>query len=136
MDRETFVQNIKSLCELRGLKPTVACRDSGVGVSFINEINRGQTPSVAKVQTLASYLGITTSQLLGEVPLGGIPQARAAPALPEGELSDSEQALVSAYRIATPADRAIIDNIINRYAPADKAENLAESYTIFRNRKN
>ena len=40
-------------------------------------------------------------------------------------LSDAEQALLSAYRIATPADRAIIDNIINRYASADKTENLA-----------
>lgn len=66
MDRELFVQNIKTYCARKGVKPTVACRESGVGVSFINDIERGQTPSVAKVQLLAQYLGCTVSDLLGE----------------------------------------------------------------------
>lgn len=66
MDREILVQNIKLLCEKKGIKQTVACRESGVGVSFVNDIVRGQTPSVAKVQMLANYLGVTTSELLGE----------------------------------------------------------------------
>lgn len=68
MDREFFVQNIKRYCSVKGVKPTVACRESGVGVSFINDIDRGQTPSVAKVQMLAQYLGCTVSDLLGERP--------------------------------------------------------------------
>ena len=66
MDREILVQNIKLFCEKKGVKQTVACRESGVGVSFVNDIVRGQTPSVAKVQMLADYLGVTTSELLGE----------------------------------------------------------------------
>lgn len=66
MDKELFVQNIKMYCASKGVKPTVACRESGVGVSFINDIERGQTPSVAKVQMLAQYLGCTVSDLLGE----------------------------------------------------------------------
>lgn len=66
MERELFVQNIKEYCRARGVKPTVACRESGVGVSFINDIERGKTPSVAKVQMLAQYLGCTVSDLLGE----------------------------------------------------------------------
>ena len=66
MDKEIFVQNIKIYCALKGIKPTVACRESGVGTSFITDINRGQTPSVAKVQMLAQYLGCTVSDLLGE----------------------------------------------------------------------
>lgn len=60
------MQNIKSICKLRGIAPTAACKESGVGASFINDINRGQTPSVAKVQLLAQYLGVTVSELLGE----------------------------------------------------------------------
>lgn len=45
----------------------MACRESGVGTSFINNIEaRGQVPSVEKVQLLAQYLGVTTSELLGE----------------------------------------------------------------------
>ncbi len=77
MERELFVQNIKEYCRARGVKPTVACRESGVGVSFINDIERGQTPSVAKVQMLAQYLGCTVSDLLGE-------EGNAKAAAPEG----------------------------------------------------
>lgn len=77
MERELFVQNIKEYCRARGVKPTVACRESGVGVSFINDIERGKTPSVAKVQMLAQYLGCTVSDLLGE-------EGNAKAAAPEG----------------------------------------------------
>ena len=68
MERELFVQNIKERCRAKGVKPTVACREAGVGTSFITDINKGQTPSVAKVQMLAQYLGCTVSDLLGEDP--------------------------------------------------------------------
>ena len=68
MDRDNFVQNIKMYCALKGMKPTTACRESGVGGSFINDIERGKTPSVAKVQMLAQYLDCTVSDLLGEDP--------------------------------------------------------------------
>ena len=77
LDKEKFVQNIKKYCAIKGIRPTVACRESGVGTSFINNIEgRGQTPSVEKVQQLAAYLGVTTSDLLGEDDpgLGGPPQ--------------------------------------------------------------
>lgn len=67
MDKQLFVQNIKMYCQLRGVKPTVACRESGAGVNLINKLEtRGSVPSVEKVQLLAQYLGVTTSQLLGE----------------------------------------------------------------------
>lgn len=73
MDKELFVQNIKTRCTAKGVKPTVACREAGVGVSFINDIERGQTPSVAKVQMLAQYLDCTVSDLLGEGPSQQLP---------------------------------------------------------------
>ncbi len=66
MNKEFFVQNVKELCLKQGIKPTNACKESGVGGSFLSDISRGQTPSVAKVQLLAEYLGVTTSVLLGE----------------------------------------------------------------------
>lgn len=67
MNIEVFVQNIKGFCHKKGETPTNACKNSGVGASFISDLHRGRTPSVAKVQMLAEYLGVTTSQLLGEV---------------------------------------------------------------------
>ncbi len=60
------MKNVKKYCKLRDVKPTVACRESGVGTSFINNIEKGSAPSVEKVQKLAAYLGVTTSELLGE----------------------------------------------------------------------
>lgn len=67
MNKVVFVQNVKNYCKMKGVKPTVACRESGVGASFINNIAaKGQVPSVERVQMLAAYFGITTSELLGE----------------------------------------------------------------------
>lgn len=60
------MQNVQHFCKLKGVKPTPACKESGVGTSFLTDIKKGQTPSVSKVQMLAAYLGVTTSQLLGE----------------------------------------------------------------------
>lgn len=80
MDKEVFVQNIKQYCALRGVKPTVACRESGVGSSFINNIEvKGSVPSIEKVQLLAQYLGVTVSELLGEP----MPEGHARAALTE-----------------------------------------------------
>lgn len=77
MDRAIFVENIKKYCAQRGVKPTVACRESGAGADLINQMERrGSIPSVERVQQLAAYLGVTTSELLGEV----LPSDTASPA--------------------------------------------------------
>lgn len=69
MNIETFVQNVKDYCAKKGIKPTVACAESGAGKDMIsNLINRGTVPSVTRVQLLAQYLGCTVSDLLGEDP--------------------------------------------------------------------
>lgn len=103
------MQNVKSLCAKKGVKPTVACRESGVGASFISDINRGQTPSVAKVQLLADYLGVTTSQLLGETE---------KPTVQDDGLTDAEQALMDLFRQLTPEQQDMVIRIVQ--AAADK----------------
>ena len=109
MDAVIFVQNIKSLCARKGVKPTVACRESGVGASFISDINRGQTPSIAKVQLLANYLGVTTSELLGE---------KTKPTVGDDGLSDGEQALLNLFRQLTPEQQDMVIRMVQ--AAADK----------------
>lgn len=67
MDVSVFVQNVKNVCKLRGTTPTVACAESGAGKDLISDAKRrGSVPSVQRVQKLAAYLGVTTSELLGE----------------------------------------------------------------------
>lgn len=73
-----------------GIKPTNACKESGVGSSFLSDIKRGRSPSIANVQTLATYLGVTTSELLGEKESGpaagsGIETAMGNEAVPSSE---------------------------------------------------
>ena len=109
MDAQIFVQSIKKYCELKGVKPTVACRESGVGSSFINNVERGQTPSVAKVQMLAEYLGVTTSDLLGE---------KKEPTAQDDGLSEGELALITLFRQLTPDQQEMVIRMVQ--AAADK----------------
>ncbi len=109
MDANVFVQNIKLLCEKKGVKPTNACKESGVGTSFISDINRGQTPSVAKVQMLADYLGVTTSELLGETK---------KPTVQDDGLTEAEQALMELFRQLTPDQQDMVIRMVQ--AAADK----------------
>lgn len=109
MDANVFVQNIKQLCEIKGVKPTNACKESGVGASFISDINRGQTPSVAKVQMLADYLGVTTSELLGETK---------KPTVQDDGLTEAEQALMDLFRQLTPDQQDMVIRMVQ--AAADK----------------
>ncbi len=109
MDANVFVQNIKRLCTKKGIKPTNACKESGVGSSFINDIERGRTPSVAKVQMLADYLGVTTSELLGETK---------KPTVQDDGLTEAEQALMELFRQLTPDQQDMVIRMVQ--AAADK----------------
>lgn len=105
MDRLLFVQNVKQYCEKRGVKPTVACREAGVGTSFINNIEvRGQIPSVEKVQMLADYLGVTTSELLGEKKSGSDAVSDAEAAL--------DQEIISRLVKLTPEEMEKVDAFV------------------------
>lgn len=123
MNKTLFVQNIKLYCERAGVKPTVACRESGAGKDFLNQIvTRGQVPSVEKVQLLAQYLGVTVSELLGEIESFDVPDDEAERLLASGKASDGaggltqdELELVRAYRRATPKERALIDTMLAEY---------------------
>lgn len=76
MNKQLFVQNVKMYCKLRGIKPTIACAESGAGKSLLSQIEtRGSIPSVEKVQLLAQYLKVTTSELLGEELPGDAPSS-------------------------------------------------------------
>lgn len=67
MNTDIFVQNVKKYCAINGVKPTVACAESGAGKDLLSKLAKhGAIPSVAKVQLLAQYLGCTVSDLLGE----------------------------------------------------------------------
>lgn len=123
MDKELFVQNIKRFCALRGVKPTIACRESGVSASFISNIEgRNQTPSVEKVQMLAQYLGVTTSELLGE----STPEGEARATLVEhlAQSVKDESKMLDYVRPKEPGHSDLIVKF-NTLSPNDQEEVLA-----------
>ena len=136
MNLVQFVQTIKFYCSAKGVKPTVACREAGVGQSFINNMElKGSVPSVEKVEMLAHYLGVTVSDLLGETkprapavletfPETAVLRDSAVTIRPDDfrRLSLEEMDMVLAYRRATEKERRTIDGILSDYKKGTTAE--------------
>lgn len=109
MNVDVFVQNVKSLCKAQGTTPSAASEASGAGRNFMDNIKKGSIPSVAKVQMLAEYLGVTTSDLLGE---------KKEPTAQDDGLSEGEQALMTLFRQLTPDQQEMVLRMVQ--AAADK----------------
>lgn len=106
MDVVKFVQNVKYYCERKNVKPTVACRESGAGERLLENTKRGSIPSVEKVQLLAQYLGVTTSELLGEAAMLRDSAARVPKDVQR--LTVAEVDLIMAYRRADPRAQMVV----------------------------
>ena len=109
MNVDIFVQNVKALCKLKGTTPTSACEASGAGRNFMDNLKKGSIPSVAKVQMLAEYLGVTVSELLGE---------KKEPTAQGDGLSEGERALIALFRQLTPEQQEMVIRMVQ--AAADK----------------
>ena len=90
---------ILNLCKIKGVTKTVAFRESGAGVHFLDNIKSGSAPSVEKVQKLASYLGVTTSELLGEthIQLSQAEEVHTSGQLPPKKFSSAAEQVALAY---------------------------------------
>ncbi|MGO5024592.1 hypothetical protein ACTQ4E_16200 [Lawsonibacter sp. LCP25S3_G6] len=107
MNKDLFVQTVRIICLRKGIRPTNACKEAGVGGSFLSDINRGQTPSVTKVQMLAKYLGVPTSTLLGE---------KIRPLSKDDDLTQAEQALMDEFRKLTPDQQDMVVRMVRAAA--------------------
>lgn len=104
MDIEKVVENIQRICKERDTTPTVAGRESGAGKSLVTQLKtQGIIPSVEKMSLLASYLGVTTSELLGE-------KKEPAP------VSEGEPLYPPEYDLLSQEDKALVDNMIRSLA--------------------
>lgn len=114
MDVTAFVQNIKHYCDAQGIKPTIACKESGAGKDLINQIEtRGSIPSVAKVQMLAEYLGVTTSQLLGET--------EKSETLSDFGLSEGEELLIQLFRLLPQEEKDAVLRVVQAAAAGQRS---------------
>ena len=110
MDALKIVENIQRICKEKGTTPTVAGKESGAGKDLVSAMKRrGVLPSIEKIMLLANYLGVTTSELLGE---------KTEPTVDNDELSDGEQALLNLFRQLTPEQQDMVIRMVQ--AAADK----------------
>lgn len=108
---EILVQNIEFFCLQKKTTPKAAGRDSGAGSNFMTNLKKGSVPSVEKVAQLAAYLGVTTSQLLGEEsPPGGV-----------AGVSPADQELLAAYHRADKDSRLIVDTALKPFKKEKKS---------------
>lgn len=66
MNREALIQNIIKCCTAKGELPTIASVNAGVGKDFLSNIKRGSFPRADRLADLAAYLGVSTSDLIGD----------------------------------------------------------------------
>lgn len=94
MDRELLILNIARFAEARNESTSHACIAAGCGKSYISNLRRGQTPSVASVADLAAYLGVSVSDLVGDAKF---PAELAPLASAWAELNDEGRARLVEY---------------------------------------
>lgn len=107
MNLDGLIQNVLDRCKVRGVLPTVAFREAGVGANFVNNMKNGSAPSVEKVQKLAIYFGCTTSDLLGETS-GTTKKSELPVSLAESKLTVEERQLLYAYSKADSRSKEMV----------------------------
>ncbi len=82
MDYERLQRVIKELSNAKGVSPTKALTDSGVGKSFFWSINKqGSAPSVEKLQALAVYFNVSVDYLIGNTDVPEVNRSEESPAM-------------------------------------------------------
>ena len=119
MENFAIIENFLHLCDLRNEKPIPACINAGIGKEFFTHLKKGHAPSVQKVQMLAQYFGVTTSELIGEIPIGhfaGVGNMASTTSTGPPGLTPEELELLAAYRRADEDDKTAVRLILKKYA--------------------
>ena len=113
MDKEALISNIYKFAGRNKESASAACIAAGCGKSFISDLRRGRTPSVAAVFDLAAHLGVSTSDLVGDAqtPADLAPLADAW-----AELNDEGRARLVAYAEDLCASGRYIKNHLSKEA--------------------
>jgi len=114
--------------KLAGLNQVQLAEHLGISKGTVNNWTRGNnSPDVDIVPQICDVLGISIVDLYSPAEIeksAGTKKIALLDKSDQGEraVSESEYRIVAAYRVASEADRGIIDNIVDRYAPAQSGE--------------
>lgn len=103
------VDNIRILCREHGISLAELERILRFGNGVIAKWEKSKnSPTIDRLAKIADYFGVSVEEL-------------SSVRTSARSLSDNEETILTAYKAASPLDRAIIDNIVSRYAkPATK----------------
>lgn len=118
-----FKVRIRELREAAGYRSQQAFADAfGVAQSTVGNWEAGKRePNFQTLMRLADFFDTTVDHLLGRADEALFSKSTVT----SDGLSDEERSLLFAYRAASSADRAIIDNIVSRYTHAEAEQHLA-----------
>lgn len=102
MDINKLIQNIDLLSAQKGVNKTNALAECGAGKNFISNIMKGSDPSIAKVEQVADYYGVSIDYLLGRT---------TDPELSMQFQTTKEQQLIAAYK-AHPELQLAVDKLL------------------------
>lgn len=101
----SLYENIKSLCESKGIKGGKMCTDLGISKGLLTDLKMGRRTGVSAVtaQKIAAYFNVSVGYLLGEE---GKPEGIKKEQPTEyGELSEKRKALIE-FAMSVPEDKA------------------------------
>ena len=117
-----FKDELKRLRKQDGLTQTDLALRLGLSKSAISMYECGnREPDFETLEAIADYFNVDMNRLTGISPLSS--------AVAFSGISAREYSLVRSYRIASPSDRQIIDNIVARY-PTDGEPNVLAEKTV------
>lgn len=101
-------------------------KDFGVAQTTVAGWEGGKRePPFATLIRLANFFSVSTDYLLGLTPIRQDLSSPAASVSPGEGISAKEWDIILSYRVASAEDRAIIDNIVCRYAQKSEGKTLA-----------
>lgn len=117
----SWFDNLKKIKLESGMSTHEIAKKSGLPEPTLEKIFSGSTksPGINTVQTIVHALGYTLNDI-DPTPKKVTPLFSGGKE--EHTISEEEYRIVAAYRVASEADRGIIDNIVDRYSPAQSGE--------------
>lgn len=101
---------LRSLVAKKGLTQKAIAQELNISQQRFNfYVNGTREPDIATLILLSDYFGVTLDYLVGH---------EKKPTVKDDGLETYEKKLLDTYRMASPEDRAIIDNIVRRYTHA------------------
>ena len=67
MDKDLLIANIARFAAAKNESLSGACIAAGLSKNYISELRRGRMPGLASVFALAAHLGVSVSDLVGDV---------------------------------------------------------------------